>query len=116
MYNLDSQIKVYLWLGKMDMRIGFDRLSEFIRKQFLKQATEGGLYVFFSRGKDRVRIFYWDGDGYATWYKRLEVGVFRIENKGGVEEITGVDLKEILKGVDFKRIKFARQVEKGLRR
>ena len=74
----------------------------------------GGVYVFFSRKRDRVKLLYWDEDGYCLWMKRLEAGTFRIELHGGCEEITGVDLKLLLSGMELSRIKLRRDVSKGM--
>ena len=77
------------------MRTGFDRLSIFIRDKLGRTPFEG-LYVFVSRSRTRVKLFYWDKDGYALWYKRLEAGAFRITHRDGHEELSGVDLEELL--------------------
>ncbi len=66
----------------------------------------GGVFVFFSRSRDRVKLLYWDEDGFALWYKRLEAGVFRVSAESDTGEITGVDLKRLLHGMEPKRIKF----------
>ena len=91
MLALDGEIPVYLHLGVTDMRSGFDRLAEKVRVELGRSLLSGGLFVFFNRDRSRVKIAYWDGDGFALWYKRLEAGVFRVERRGsGYEEITVV--------------------------
>lgn len=114
MRKIEAQVPVYLWLGRADMRMSFDRLSLLIREKLSRSVIEGGLYVFFSRRRERVKILYWDRDGYALWMKRLEAGVFRVENREGCEEITGVDLAELLAGVELSRIKLRKNVESGV--
>ena len=96
------------------MRLGMDRLSERIQSELSRAVICGGLFVFFSRCRRKVKILYWDRDGYAVWMKRLEAGVFRLERKDGYEEITGVDLEELLSGTDFSRIKLRRNAALGL--
>lgn len=114
MRGLEPGVAVYLWLGCADMRMSFDRLSMLIREKLSRSVVEGGLFVFFSRRRERVKILYWDRDGYALWQKRLEAGAFRVESREGYEEISGIDLEEILSGVDLSRIKVRKNAEKGL--
>ena len=78
MKGIVPETPVYLWLGVTDMRAGFERLSAVVQKRMSRSVTSGGLYVFFSRCRRRIKILYWDNDGYALWYKRLEAGTFRV--------------------------------------
>ncbi len=97
------------------MRVGFDRLSEKIKAESNRSVIGGGWYVFFSRRRDRVKIFYWDRDGFAIWMKRLEAGSFKVERgTDGYEEITAIDLESILDGVELSRIRLRKSAEKGL--
>lgn len=114
MLPLDANTPVYLSLGVTDMRCGFDRLASLVKSGMSRTITGGGLFVFLSRCRSRVKILYWDRDGYALWYKRLEAGAFRVASRDGHEELTGVDLAEILSGIDLERIKLRKNAEKGL--
>lgn len=58
MRAIAEEVPVYLWLGHSDMRISFDRLAELVKEKLSRSPTEGGLYVFFSRRRERVKIFY----------------------------------------------------------
>jgi transposase len=104
---------VYLYEGVIDMRVSFDRLSSLVKEQIERSVVSGGIYVFFSRCRSRVKILYWDRDGYALWYKRLEAGSFKIEKRASYEEITGIDLSKVLEGMDLSRIKMQKSAEKG---
>lgn len=116
MKNITDVTRVYLWLGAVDMGCSFDRLSSFIESQFKRTVIEGGLYVFFSKCKRRVKILYWDTDGLVLWHKRLEAGVFRIRSidESSKEELTGVDLEKLLSGIDLSRIKMQKKEHKVL--
>ena len=66
----------------------------------------GHLFVFRSRRGDRIKILYWDRDGYAMWYKRLEKGSFRFPAAPATPETKGVEVKAadlmmLLDGVDL---------------
>lgn len=106
MLKLSRDMMVYLYTQPCDMRRGFDVLAAYVERHFGCSVRGGGLYVFFSRSRDRAKILYWDNDGYALWYKRLEKGVFRIASDHETEVITGVDLELLLQGMDLSRIKF----------
>ncbi len=105
---------VYVHTGFSDMRLGMDRLSAQVQSELNLSVFSGGLFVFVSRCRRKIKLLYWDRDGYAVWLKRLEAGVFRIERCDGYEHITGVDLEELLSGLDLCRIKLRRDAERGL--
>ena len=68
----------------------------------------GHLYVFWSRRKDRVKILYWDRDGFAVWAKRLEEGTYGLPfcESGEVRrEITAQELAALLSGIDLNQAK-----------
>jgi transposase len=113
MLKLEDDLKVYLYTRPCDMRRGFDVLARQVEEHFKRSVCAGGIFVFFSRSRERAKVLYWDKDGYALWYKRLEHGVFRISSESETEEITGVDLRLLLEGMDLKRIKF-RKVASGI--
>jgi transposase len=70
-------------------------------------ALAGHLFVFTSRRKDRVKILYWDRDGFAMWSKRLEEGTYAIPFGDGSKErrreITAQELGALLSGIDLKQ-------------
>lgn len=106
MIELACDARVYLYTKPCDMRRGFDVLSQMVEQHFGRSVRGGGIFVFFSRSRDRAKLLYWDRDGFAVWYKRLEAGVFRVSSDNDTEEITAVDLKLLLAGMELRRIKF----------
>ena len=63
---------------------------------------------FSSRRKDRVKILYWDRDGFAIWSKRLEEGTYAVPFDDGAErrrEITAQELGALLSGIDLRTAK-----------
>ena len=100
-------VRIYLCTAPADMRRGFDMLAAQV-KEFLKHdAFSGNLFLFVSRGKDRLKILYWDRDGFALWYKRLEEGAFKlpaVKNAGASVELKATELAMLLEGIDLKSI------------
>ncbi len=93
------------------MRKGFDSLSELIKEYHeIKLAGQERAYVFFNRKLDRVKILYWDRDGYCSWYKRLEAGKFKYKFKDGIVKIVHKDLERLLLGMDYERIKLRNKI------
>ena len=108
--SLDGSSSTRIWLATepADMRCGFDRLAE--RAQWVsgQDPLSGHLFLFRGRGGDRLKILYWDRDGYALWYKRLEEGVFklpRIEAGQQSVELRASELAMMLDGIDLRSIK-----------
>lgn len=104
----------YLYTGHADMRKGFDALAALAREVHLQDVGSGSLFIFLSRRRDRIKILYWDQDGYAIWYKRLEAGTFRLprrdEDRQGVS-LRGSELAMLLDGVDLRSLRRSRRLK-----
>jgi transposase len=108
--SLDRQTAVRIWLATRpaDMRCSFDRLAELAGAVTGQDPLSGHLFLFRSRGGDRLKILYWDRDGYALWYKRLEEGVFKLPRFDAAArsvELRGSELAMILDGIDLSSVK-----------
>jgi transposase len=106
--HLPASVRVYLCLTACDMRKSFDSLASLVRSQMELDPLGGHLYVFWSRRKDRVKILYWDRDGFAVWAKRLEEGTYALPfcESGEVRrEITAQELAALLSGIDLNQAK-----------
>ena len=105
MIHLPASVRVYLCLTACDMRKSFDSLHALVRDQLELDAFAGHLFVFASRRRDRVKILYWDRDGFAVWAKRLEEGTYAVPfAESGEErrrEITAQELGALLSGIDL---------------
>ena len=75
------------------MRKGFDSLAHLVEASLALDPLSGHLFVFRSRRGDRIKILYWDRDGYAMWYKRLEKGSFRFPIAATASATKGVEVK-----------------------
>ena len=107
MIHLPASVRVYLCLTPCDMRKSFDSLHTLVREHLELDALGGHLFVFTSRRKDRVKILYWDRDGFAVWSKRLEEGTYAVpfghDAKERRREITAQELGALLSGIDLKQ-------------
>jgi len=104
MIDLPASVRVYLCLTPCDMRKSFDSLHALVREHLELDAFAGHLFVFTSRRHDRVKILYWDRDGFAVWSKRLEEGTYAVPFGDGAErrrEITAQELGALLSGIDL---------------
>jgi transposase len=104
MIHLPASVRVYLCLTPTDMRRSFDGLYALVRDHLQLDAFAGHLYIFLNRRRDRVKIIYWDRDGFAVWAKRLEAGVFAIPSGDGDAirlEITTEELGALLSGINL---------------
>jgi len=101
-------VRIYLCTSPADMRKGFDTLAALVREFLRHDPLSGHLFLFVGRDKDRIKILYWDSDGFAIWYKRLEEGSFRLpsaKTTGTSVELKASELAMLLAGIDLTSIK-----------
>lgn len=104
MLNLTSPAKIYIYTPVADMRKGIDGLSGIVRSEFGADPTDGSIYVFINRRRDRMKILHFDGGGFWLYYRVLEAGTFE-EVQGPGESpclvIDGTQLAMLLSGVSL---------------
>lgn len=108
--ELDRRSAVRIWLARepADMRCGFDRLAALATVVTGQDPLSGHLFLFRSRGGDRLKALLFEGDGYVVWYKRLEMGTFRfprIEAGKASIEVRPSELAMLLEGIDLASVK-----------
>jgi transposase len=102
--SLPSALRIFVAVEPADMRKGFDGLAQLVRDVIAQDPLSGHLFVFRNRRRDRVKILYWDRDGFAIWMKRLEKGTFHFpEAKQGRIEVTPAEMAAVLEGIDLSR-------------
>lgn len=98
-------LRIFVCRAPTNMTYSFDSLMGRAQEMFNQDPTSGHLFVFFNRVRDRVKILFWDQDGFCIWYKRLEVGAFQMLTTTGDEdgvEIEHWQLMHLLDGLDLK--------------
>ena len=101
-------VRIYLCTSPTDMRKGFDSLAALVRESLGYDPLSKHLFLFAGRDRDRIKILYWDTDGFAIWYKRLEEGTFRLptpKKAGASVELKASELAMLLAGIDLTSIK-----------
>jgi transposase len=106
MTNLNlSDVRIFLCMTPIKMHYSFDTLMGLAQTVFDQNPLSGHLFLFFNRDRNRVKILFWDQDGFCIWYKRLEAGTFQfpeaINEEQGIE-LDYSQLTKILGGVDLR--------------
>jgi transposase len=97
-----DKARLFMRPGETDMRKQINGLAAIVQGGMAGNLFEGSLYLFCSKNKRRLKILYWDRNGFCLWVKRLEKDRFpwpgRMEE---AREINTGDLRMILDGIDF---------------
>lgn len=104
MLAMASEVKVYVAVGATDMRKSINGLSLLVEEHFQLDLFSGSLFAFCNRSRNRVKILYWDHNGFCLWLKRLEQDTFRWpETESEVLEISRPALDWLLHGLDLRQ-------------
>jgi transposase len=95
--------KIYIYRAPVNLHKSFEGLSGLVESSFPGRLLSGSLFVFLNRQKTKLKLLYWDNDGLAIWYKRLERGTFSI-NKDFKTELTRREFFMLLEGIKPRRL------------
>jgi len=106
MLSFLSSVRIYLCREATDMRRSFDSLAMMVQFVIKQDPLSGYLFVFRNKRGNCLKLLYWDRDGYAIWYKRLEKGTFNLPmNITNDNRLEHHQLAMMLEGIDFTKIK-----------
>ena len=109
MINFEPNITIYLACGQTDMRKGVNSLSLLANSLISQHANSGALFVFRGRSADKIKILWWDGQGFCLYYKCLDKGKFtwpKSSEKNSLS-ITKAQLSMLIEGIDWRAPKWS---------
>ena len=101
MFKVRKNLNIYLSNKPTDMRKSIDGLSCLVLDSFNQNPHSENLYIFFNKSQDKIKILYWDRNGFTLHYKRLEKGKFKVKLDKNIAKITENQLNWLLAGLDF---------------
>ena len=105
---------IYIACGYTDMRKSIDGLAAIVQQNFKLDPFSNSLFLFFGRSSTKMKVLYWEGDGFVLLYKRLENGKFVWpRNKDEVMKITDQQFRWLLEGL---KIEQPRTIKKSNKR
>jgi transposase len=104
-------VRIYFATGLVDMRNGVDGLRTIVEQVLRRNPNEGHLFVFVGKSRDKLKILFWDKNGYVVYFKRLERGRFQLPAVDGSRvrvEMEAAQLAMLLDGIDLNAKRLAR--------
>ncbi len=99
-----SDVRIFFCTTPTNMNYSFDRLMGRAQEIFEQDPCSGHLFLFLNRSRDRLKILFWDHDGFCIFYKRLERGTFQLLTTTNDDEGIELDywqLVSLLGGLDL---------------
>jgi transposase len=100
---LPTSVRIMLCTEPQDMRRSFDALALVTQQLLGEDPQSGALFVFIGKRPTRVKVLWWDRNGYCLLYKRLHRALFRLPDAATSASpalrIDGAALAQLLAGV-----------------
>jgi DNA ligase D-like protein (predicted polymerase) len=100
---ISGDVRIFVCTEPIDMRYGFDRLAAAARERVESDPMSGALFVFANRRATRLKVLWFDRNGYCLLYKRLNRAVFDLpiaQDRGRSVSIERAALAKLLAGVE----------------
>ena len=108
MFSFSTASSIFLSDRPVDFRKQFDGLCGEVLDYLGRNPQDGSLFVFYNKRRDRMKLLFWQADGFWLFYKRLEAGTFQVplnKQDGKCIHLSGDELQLILSGIDLTSIK-----------
>ena len=114
MLALSYHLRYFICSATIDMRNGFDGLAGIVRNHLKKDPISGDVFIFINKTRTHIKLLYWDGDGFALFYKRLERGRYNLTvyNEPS-KQIKREELMMLLEGLSFAEMKQKKRYKFG---
>ena len=107
MFTLGAELKFQLYSQATDMRKSFDGLSGLVKNKLGVPPTNGDVFVFINKSRNKIKLLHWSGGGLTLYYKRLEKGVFelpRYDLETGSYQLSYTQMVMLVDGISIKNI------------
>ena len=95
---------IYIACGYTDMRKSIDGLAAVVQQQFHLDPFSKSLFLFCGKRRDRIKVLFWEGDGFVLLYKRLENGSFKWpRTKEEVKPISWQQFRWLMEGLEIEQ-------------
>jgi transposase len=104
---INNHLEILLCKKPCDMRKSINGLSQLIASEFGYNPSDGRLYIFINKECNKLKILYWDKNGFCLWYKRLEKANFKLPAIGDAKvlPLEYEQLQWLLSGLDMGKVK-----------
>ena len=98
-----SDAPVYLHREAVDFRKQINGLSVIVQEGMAMDVFSESLFVFINRSRTRIKILYWQRNGFCLWMKRLEQDKFAWPKRmpKDIVDISTEELHWLLEGFDI---------------
>ena len=105
MLTFSSQLQIYAYTQPTDMRRGFAGLSAIVREEFQADPTDGSLFLFINKRRDRMKLLHFADGGFWLYYRLLEAGTFETLQAADTDvcqlKLDATELSMLLSGVSL---------------
>ena len=77
MISFDNVDAIHLSIGYTDLRLGIDGYAKIVQDRFKLNCFDNAIFLFCNKQRNKIKILYWDKNGFWLLYKRLENGHFK---------------------------------------
>jgi transposase len=100
---IPSAVRIFVCTERQDMRRSFDALALVVRESLALDPESGALFVFASKRSNRLKVLWFDHNGYCILYKRLHAAHFELPDPNASDRpLATIDarmLARLLRGV-----------------